>query len=115
MSENKYNIYVSPSASERIKQQLVARNTPDAFLRLGIKGGGCSGYSYSIQFEDNPPRENKDLLFQSEGINIIVDIKSIIYLNGSTLDWEKSLTSYGFKFINPNVKTKCGCGNSFTT
>lgn len=113
-ADRKYQIFVSATAAEQIKLQLQKRKTPDAYLRLGIKGGGCSGYSYVIQFEDQPS-QNKDLVFELEGIHLIVDVKSIIYLNNSTLDWEQTLLQHGFKFLNPQEKTKCGCGTSFTT
>lgn len=110
---NQYNISISPKAAEQVKSQLMKRGTPDSYLRLGVKGAGCSGYSYVIQFEDEPPRE-KDFLFEIEGIKILVDKKSVLYLNGSTLDWEKTLMRNGFKFVNPNEKSTCGCGSSFT-
>lgn len=112
-AENIYKISISVKAAEQIKLQLKKRGTPESYLRLGVKGSGCSGHSYFLQYEDSSPRA-KDLVFDSEGINIIVDTKSIIYLNGSTLDWEKTLIHQGFKFINPQEKTKCGCGSSFT-
>lgn len=108
-----YKIYVSPVAAEQIKKQLNKRNTPDGYLRWGIKGSGCSGFSYVLEFEDACPRK-KDIVFDIEGVKIIIDIKSITYLNGCTLDWEKSLLKQGFKFINSNEKSKCGCGSSFS-
>lgn len=112
VEKEKYSIMVSPRAAEQIKKQLVKRGTPDAYLRLGLRGGGCSGFSYVIAFEDSPPR-TKDLLFEIDGVRVLVDAKSIIYLNGCTLDWEKTLMTQGFKFINPHEKSKCGCGTSF--
>jgi iron-sulfur cluster assembly protein len=99
--------------SEQVKKQLTKRGTPDAYLRLGIRGGACEGFSYAIQFEDADPKD-RDLLFEIEGVHILVDKKSIIYLNGCTLDYESSLMKQGFKFINPNEKSKCSCGNSFS-
>lgn len=112
--ENKtYNISISLKAAEQVKIQLTKRGTPESYLRLGVKGGGCSGFSYVIEFEDNPPRE-KDLLFEVEGVKILVDKKSILYLNGTVLNWEKTLMNQGFKFDNPNEKSSCGCGSSFT-
>jgi iron-sulfur cluster assembly protein len=112
-AEKSYTISVSPKAAEQVKNQLIKRGTPEAYLRLGIKGGGCSGFSYVIQFEDSPPKE-KDFLFEMEGVKVLVDKKSILYLNGSILDWEKTLMNQGFKFVNPNEKSSCGCGHSFT-
>lgn len=111
--ENEYQIFVSTSAAAQIKEQFKKRGTPDAYLRLGVKGGGCSGFSYVLQYEDSVPRE-KDFLFIIHDIKVVVDKKSIIYLNGSTLDWEKTLIYQGFKFVNPQEKNKCGCGTSFS-
>ena len=109
--EKVYQVSISALAAEQVKKQLEKRGTPNAYLRLGLKGAGCSGYTYVLQYEDSP--KEKDKFFQSNGINIIVDAKSIIYLDGSTLDWEKSLLKPGFKFTNTNEKTTCGCGHSF--
>jgi iron-sulfur cluster assembly protein len=106
-------IIISNVAAEQIKNQLLKRGTPDSYLRLGVKGGGCSGFSYALLFEDDPPKD-KDIVFKLEGIQVIIDRKSMIYLNGCTLDWEKTLMNQGFKFINPNETSKCGCGTSFS-
>ena len=108
-----YQFSVSATAAEQIKLQLQKRGTPDSFLRLGIKGGGCSGFSYVIQFEDEAPK-SRDTIFEEHGIKVVIDKKSLIYLNGSTLEWEKTLVKQGFKFLNPNEKSSCGCGHSFT-
>lgn len=108
-----YTIFLSEVAAEQIKLQLEKRGTPNAALRLGIRGGGCSGFSYVLQFEDDPPRD-RDEVFYHYNIKIVVDKKSLVYLNGSTLDWEKTLMKHGFKFVNPNEKSSCGCGESFT-
>jgi len=108
-----YTVFVSEIAAEKIKQQLQDRGTPNAALRLGVKGGGCSGFSYVIQFEDNPPRD-KDEVFHHHNVKIIVDKRSLVYLNGAILDWEQTLMRQGFKFVNPNEKSTCGCGHSFT-
>lgn len=106
------NIFLTTTATNQIKLQLIKRNTPKSFLRLGVKGSGCSGYSYSISFDDDGPRE-KDLLFEIENVKVIVDKKSILYLNGMTLDFVKTVLNSGFKFINPNVVSTCSCGSSF--
>jgi iron-sulfur cluster assembly protein len=112
-AETNYQVSVSAKAVEQIKLQLQKRGTPESYLRLGIKGGGCSGFSYVLQFEDAAPKV-KDLVFEIGGVRIVVDSKSIIYLNGSILDWEQTLMNQGYKFINPQEKSKCGCGTSFT-
>lgn len=111
MEEVKYKFFVSDEARKQIHNQLINRGTPSGYLRLGIKGGGCSGYQYFLQFEDNKPGI-KDIVFIIEDISIIIDKKSILYLNNSILEWEKTLVHQGFKFNNPNVKSSCGCGAS---
>lgn len=110
--ENIYSIELSINAIKEIKLQLEKRKTPNAFIRLGVKSGGCSGYSYVFQFEDLEPKE-KDLVFIFSDVRVIVDKKSIIYLNGMVLDWESTFMQRGFKFRNPQQKTSCGCGLSF--
>lgn len=106
-------ISIAPAAAEFARQKLGARGTPDAAVRLGIKGGGCSGFSYVIQFDDEPPRE-RDTVYEEGGVKFYVDKKSLVYLAGSLLDYEKTLMFQGFKFRNPNEATSCGCGHSFT-
>ena len=81
-------------------------------LRLGVKGGGCSGLSYSIAF-DTHPRE-RDRIFEFGGVRVFVDPKSFVYLHGMTLDYEETLMRQGFNFINPNSTRSCGCGTSFS-
>ena len=81
-------------------------------LRLGVKGGGCSGLSYGITF-DTHPRE-RDRIYNFSGVRVFVDPKSFVYLHGMTLDYEETLMRQGFNFINPNSSRSCGCGSSFT-
>jgi iron-sulfur cluster assembly protein len=81
-------------------------------LRLLVKGGGCSGLSYDLEF-DAAARE-KDLVFEFEGLHVVVDPKSILYLNGITLDWSGGLNGKGFQFKNPNATHSCSCGESFS-
>lgn len=106
-----HNFIITPIAIEQIRNNLLKRNTPNSSLRLGVKGGSCEGFSYVIQFEDNEP-STKDILFNFEDIKVIIDKKSLIFLNNSTLTWEKTMMSSGFKFINPKESSKCGCGES---
>ena len=94
--------------------KLEQRGTPNAAVRLGIKGGGCSGFSYVIEFDDDPPRERDSVLRASRASRFYVDKKSLVYLAGSALDCEKTLMFSGFKFRNPNEAASCGCGHSFT-
>ncbi len=111
---------VSLAAIEAVRKNIAKRGTPadTTALRVGIRGGGCSGFSYVIEFHDGPPRARDRVMdFTSEDgtpVRVLVDPKSLIYLNGSTLDWEKTVMQQGFKFRNPNEKTSCGCGTSFT-
>lgn len=111
-------ISVSPSAVEAIRTNLAKRGTPDAAIRVGIRGGGCSGFSYVIEFDDEQPRKGDFVLeFEEEGksrVRVFCDKKSNLYLGGSVLDWEKTLMFQGFKFKNPQEASRCGCGHSFT-
>jgi len=106
-------ITISDAAVAFAKQKLAARGTPDASVRLGIRGGGCSGFSYVIQFDDEAPRD-RDLVYEAGGVRFFVDKKSFVYLAGTLLDYEKTLMFQGFKFRNPNEAASCGCGHSFT-
>jgi iron-sulfur cluster assembly protein len=108
----KNGILITKGAAEFAGKRLAKRGTPDAAIRLGVKGGSCSGYSYVIQYEDNPPRE-RDYVYEEGGIRFIVDKKSFLFLVGSTLDFENTLMFQGFKFLNPHETQKCGCGHSF--
>ena len=81
-------------------------------LRLGIKTTGCSGMAYTIEFVDEDLLE--DQIFECHGIKIMIDPKSLVYIDGTELDFEKEGLNEGFKFNNPNVKAECGCGESFT-
>jgi len=107
-------ITVTEKAQARILDGLAKQGVSPAEggLRLGIQGGGCSGLSYSVQF-DTQARE-RDRIFQFGEVRIFVDPKSFLYLNGMTLDWEDTLMRQGFVFKNPNVSKSCGCGTSFS-
>jgi len=114
----KAGVGISPQAVDAIARQMRKRGTPDASLRLGIRGGGCSGFTYVIEFHDGAPRA-RDRVFDhvaSDGtkVRVVVDPKSLVYLNGTVLEWEQTLMRQGFKFANPNEKTGCGCGTSFS-
>jgi iron-sulfur cluster assembly protein len=105
-------------AVTKMREQLAKRGTPDAAIRLGIRGGGCSGFSYVIEFDDDAPRKGDLVLEYSEPdlatVRVRCDKKSLVYLAGTVLDWEKTLMFTGFKFKNPQEATRCGCGHSFT-
>jgi iron-sulfur cluster assembly protein len=110
---SKLAIQITSRAAEAARKQLTKRGTPDSMIRLGIRGAGCSGFTYVIEFEDKPPRD-RDRVFEQDGVKFIVDKKSLVYLAGTQLEWEQKLMSQGFKFVNPNEKSSCGCGHSFT-
>lgn len=105
-------ITLTPQAIEATKIALEKRGTPNSYLRLGVKGSGCSGMKYVIEFADKI--RELDNVYEFDDIKVLVDPKSLVYLKGSTLDYEKkNLMQFGFKFINPNEKSSCGCGESF--
>jgi iron-sulfur cluster assembly protein len=112
------SIDVTPKAVEAIRKQIAKRGVEGTSLRLGIRGGGCSGFSYVIEFHDGAPRA-RDRVFDYKAadgtpVRVVIDPKSLVYLAGTTLDWEQTLMKQGFKFVNPNEKASCGCGHSFT-
>ena len=105
-------VQLTPKAIGKAKEALAKRGTPNAMLRLGVRGGGCSGFSYVIEFSDEA--SPRDQVFDFEGLKVVIDPKSLVILDGSTLDYEVQLMKHGFKFVNPNEKSGCGCGQSFT-
>jgi iron-sulfur cluster assembly protein len=115
---NRKTLGVSPQAVDAMRTNLAKRGTPDGAIRVGVRGGGCSGFSYVIEFDDEEPRKGDLVLeFNEEGksrVRVFCDKKSILYLGGSILDWEKTLMFQGFKFKNPHEASRCGCGHSFT-
>ena len=105
-------IQVSESAAKRINHLKTEDNaTPDSFLRVFVKRGGCSGFSYKMEF-DKEVKEG-DKIFEANGAKVVVDKASIIYLIGMQLDYEGGLNGKGFVFSNPNATKTCGCGSSF--
>ena len=107
-------LHVSPKAAGKIKEQTEKRSAsqPTTGIRVGVKGGGCSGLSYVIEFCEAP--RAKDKVIEVFGAKVIVDPKSLIYLNGTTLDYVDTFQQKGFKFNNPTAKGSCGCGSSFS-
>jgi len=104
-------IQVTPKAISRIKQ-VFAREGVSGGLRLGVLGGGCTGLSYQFKF-DAKERPN-DHVLEFEGVKLMVDPKSMLFLKGMTLDYKESLLQSGFVFDNPNAQKSCGCGSSFS-
>jgi iron-sulfur cluster assembly protein len=103
---------ISECAAERVKGFLAKRGK-GVGVRLGVKTSGCSGMAYVIEFVDQI-NEVEDEIFNSHGVNIIVDKKSLVYLDGTEIDYAKEGLNEGFKFTNPNESNRCGCGESFT-
>ena len=103
---------IADGAAARIKTLLAQRNTPGAGLRVAVRGGGCSGLAYVIEWAE--AQKERDKVFEKDGIRVFVDPKSYLYLMGSELRYEETLMASGFKLENPNVKAACGCGESFT-
>ena len=106
-------VHLTARAAKVMGQQLRRRGTPEAAIRLGIRGGGCTGYSYLFQFEDKGSRKN-DHVFEVDGVTLLVDPKSMLYLDGTELDFETGIRGHGFQFKNPNAKGDCGCGESIS-
>lgn len=105
---------ITESANEHIRALLERKGTPDAYLRVAVAGGGCSGLSYKLDTEAEAKPTDKVMLFE-HGLKAIVDLKSVFYLAGMELDYSDDLMNAGFKFRNPNAKSTCGCGESFST
>lgn len=104
------SIAMSNSAAERVRTFLTNRGK-GLGLRLGVKTSGCSGMAYVLEFVDE--LNDDDVVFEDKGVKVIVDGKSLVYLDGTELDFVKEGLNEGFKFNNPNIKGECGCGESF--
>jgi iron-sulfur cluster assembly protein len=106
-------IQISEAASAHIRKLMVKQGITEGGLRVGIKGGGCSGLSYTFSWEKES-RLGDEVFDGPGGTRIFVDKKSLIYLTGTTLDYDTALMGKGLHFINPNAKASCGCGTSFS-
>ena len=106
------NIIITTKALSEVKKIKASNNIADEFgLRLGVKGGGCSGMSYTLGFDGTS--KDSDLVLDAEGVRVFIDAKSMFYLMGTTLDFSDGLMGKGFTFSNPNATKTCGCGSSF--
>ena len=105
-------ISLTPNAVTKVREIMSQQNPVPAGLRVGVVGGGCSGFSYSMSFENAPGMMDKT--FDMDGLKVYVDATSVMYLNGCIVDYVETLEGAGFKFENPNVKSTCGCGSSFS-
>jgi iron-sulfur cluster assembly protein len=104
------SITMTPAAAEHVRSFLANRGK-GLGLRLGVRASGCSGMAYMLEFADE--LESGDQVFEAQGVKVVVDPKSLIYLDGTEVDYTKEGLNEGFKFNNPNVKDSCGCGESF--
>jgi iron-sulfur cluster assembly protein len=104
-------ISLTPSAATRVKSFLANRGH-GLGLRLGVKSTGCSGYAYVVNYADELQQD--DVVFEDQGVKVIVDRKSLGYIDGTQVDFVKQGLNEAFRFRNPNVKGECGCGESFT-
>src|SRR5438105_14903075 len=105
-------VTLTPHAVAKVNEIMAQQNPVPAGLRVGVVGGGCSGFSYSMSFENSPGMMDK--VYNFEDLKVFVDATSLMYLNGCSVDYLETLEGAGFKFENPNVKSTCGCGSSFS-
>jgi len=107
------SVAVTDKAVAEIKKAAAGRANPPRGLRVGIRGGGCTGFSYLFEWSDAEARpEDQVLSFEDGAVRVFIDPKSNVFLDGSTLDFATTLMARGFKWVNPNVKGTCGCGES---
>ncbi len=105
-------ITLTQRAIQEAKRLIEKQKAHKMYLRLGVEAGGCSGLNYQMSFDDKVTDQDK--IYDFEGVQVAVDIHSLLYLMGTTLDYTGDLLGGGFKFINPNAKKSCGCGHSFS-
>ena len=105
-------ILTEEAAKQVLQVKQDQKLSEDMFLRVGVTGGGCSGFSYRLGF-DNQFDDSKDSRYRYHGVDVVVDKKSALFLDGTVVDWQNDLNGRGFKFDNPNAVKTCGCGSSF--
>ncbi|MAA78865.1 MAG: iron-sulfur cluster insertion protein ErpA [Deltaproteobacteria bacterium] len=105
-------ISLTENAAKKVQVMLEGREQSTIGLRVGVRGGGCSGFSYFLEFADTKSDSDREL--DSHGVKLLVDRKSFLYLMGTEVDYVDRLSESGFKFNNPNAKRTCGCGESFS-
>jgi iron-sulfur cluster assembly protein len=106
----KKEIAITESAAQEIARQRDKRGNPNSRIRVGVRGGGCTGFTYVFEWADEVKPTDKE--FSAHGVSIVVDPKSLVFLGGMTLDFVRGMMGHGFKFNNPNAKGSCGCGES---
>jgi iron-sulfur cluster assembly accessory protein len=107
-----FPVSLTPTAVAKVKEIMTQQDPMPAGLRIGVVGGGCSGFSYSMNFENAAGMMDK--VFNFDELKVFVDATSLMYLQGCVVDYVETLEAAGFKFENPNVKSTCGCGSSFS-
>ncbi|MEP2447307.1 MAG: iron-sulfur cluster assembly accessory protein [Balneola sp.] len=109
------DISISERAIQRIDEIRTEQNVPkDAFLKVGVVSGGCSGLTYDLDFDSNVEPQENDKVFELNGMKVLVDMRSFLYLAGTELDYTDGLEGEGFHFHNPNASRTCSCGESFS-
>jgi iron-sulfur cluster assembly accessory protein len=103
---------MTPSAIAKVREIMATQDPIPAGLRVGVVGGGCSGFQYSMAFENQSGMMDK--VFTYDGLKVFIDATSLMYLNSCVVDYVETFEAAGFKFENPNVKSTCGCGSSFS-
>ena len=107
---SKREIAITAAAAAEIAKQRDKRGNPGAMIRIGVRGGGCTGFTYVFEWAEQVRPSDK--VFSADGVSIVVDPKSLVYLGGMQLDFVRGMMGHGFKFNNPNAKGSCGCGES---
>ncbi|MBI1746900.1 MAG: iron-sulfur cluster assembly accessory protein [Acidobacteria bacterium] len=111
-TETKLTVSLTPAAIEKVREIMAQQPEPYEGLRVRVIGGGCSGFQYQLHFEKDA--NTGDPSFDFSGVKVFIDERSLLYINGTEIDFVDGLQGSGFKFNNPNVKGSCGCGESFT-
>ncbi|MGA2650141.1 MAG: iron-sulfur cluster assembly accessory protein [Terracidiphilus sp.] len=112
-TEKKSPLHLTPQAIAKVREIMATQDPLPAGLRIGVVGGGCSGFQYSMSFENQSGMMDKVFKFDDD-LKVFVDATSLMYLNGCIVDYVETLEAAGFKFENPQVKSTCGCGSSFS-
>src|SRR5579883_2784914 len=105
-------VALSESAARRVAQLKQQENVPQAFLRLAVSGGGCSGFQYGFSFDDT--RQDDDVVFKRDGVQLVIDAVSLELVKGAEIDFVEDMMGASFQVRNPNAASSCGCGNSFS-
>lgn len=105
-------VTLTPSAARRVAELRAQENLPQAFLRLAVSGGGCSGFQYGFSFDDS--RQDGDVAFERDGVTLVIDDVSLELVKGAEIDFVEDMMGASFQVRNPNAASSCGCGNSFS-